>query len=75
MVKTFLNERAGKSPGASRHLPQGAPGPAPSFELLFKGAKAPQASEIAANPRARSAKLRAARRTAAPAWTAGRAAA
>ena len=70
MVKTFLNERSGNVPSASRHLPQAAAGPAPSFELLFKGAQAPSALEIAQNPRARSAKLRAARRTAAPAWNA-----
>jgi 16S rRNA (cytosine1402-N4)-methyltransferase len=68
IVKAFLNERSGNRPGGSRHLPQAATGPAPTFELLFKGARAPGDVEIFENPRARSAKLRAARRTAAPAW-------
>jgi 16S rRNA (cytosine1402-N4)-methyltransferase len=70
IVKSFLTERAGKTPAGSRHLPPSVRGPAPSFELLFKGAKEPSEAEVAANPRARSAKLRAARRTDAPAWRA-----
>jgi 16S rRNA (cytosine1402-N4)-methyltransferase len=70
IVKAFLAERAGKTPGVSRHVPPAAKGPAPSFELLFNGVKAPREAEVAANPRARSAKLRAATRTAAPVWRA-----
>jgi 16S rRNA (cytosine1402-N4)-methyltransferase len=70
IVKTFLSERAGRVPGGSRHAPPLAKGPAPSFELVFTGAHGPTDAEAAANPRARSAKLRAAVRTAAPAWRA-----
>ena len=70
IVKAFLAERAGKTPGGSRHLPPRAQGPAPSFALIFNGARGPTDAEIAANPRARSAKLRAATRTAAAVWRA-----
>ena len=70
IVKRFLTERAGRTPAASRHLPPTARGPEPSFELLFNGARAPSVEEVERNPRARSAKLRAAARTAAPAWRA-----
>jgi 16S rRNA (cytosine1402-N4)-methyltransferase len=70
IVKAFFTERAGRTPGGSRHLPVAPRGPEPSFTLLFNGAHPPTDGEIAANPRARSAKLRAAERTAAPAWKA-----
>jgi 16S rRNA (cytosine1402-N4)-methyltransferase len=62
IVKRFLAERAGRAGAASRHRPE-TDVPAPSFRLLFNGARAPSEAEIAANPRARSARLRAAIRT------------
>ena len=60
IVKTFLKERSGGE-GTSRHLPQVEKKPA-SLALLFKGAKKPREEEIRVNPRARSARLRAARK-------------
>jgi 16S rRNA (cytosine1402-N4)-methyltransferase len=66
IAKRFLAERSGQTGGPSRHAPE-VTGPSPSFELLFKGHREASADEIAVNPRARSAKLRAAIRTAAPA--------
>ncbi|WP_024508353.1 16S rRNA (cytosine(1402)-N(4))-methyltransferase RsmH [Bradyrhizobium sp. ARR65] len=65
IVKNFLNERS-KSGGGSRHLPEVAHS-APSFRLITRRPLTPNETELAANPRARSAKLRAAERTAAPA--------
>ncbi len=65
IVKNFLVERA-KAGGGSRHLPEIAQA-APSFHVLTKRPVTPDDDEITANPRARSAKLRAAERTAAPA--------
>jgi 16S rRNA (cytosine1402-N4)-methyltransferase len=67
IVKTFLVERAGLTPSGSRHAPPSATAK-PSFQLIHRGARAASAAEIADNPRARSAKLRAAERTAAPLW-------
>jgi 16S rRNA (cytosine1402-N4)-methyltransferase len=68
IVKSFLAVRAGRTPAGSRHAPPVQAGAAPSFQLLFNGARAPSDEEVAANPRARSAKLRAAVRTDAPVW-------
>jgi 16S rRNA (cytosine1402-N4)-methyltransferase len=70
MVKTFLAARAGTRAG-SRHLPEVAARPA-SFTILTKRPIGPDEAEVADNPRARSAKLRAAERTQAPADDADR---
>jgi 16S rRNA (cytosine1402-N4)-methyltransferase len=68
LVKSFLVERSGGGGGGSRHAPRLDLGPAPSFRLAQKKAIAPNERELAVNPRARSAKLRVAIRTDAPAW-------
>jgi 16S rRNA (cytosine1402-N4)-methyltransferase len=67
IVKRFLRERSGGTPSGSRHLPQANAAAAPSFEAVGRGLKAGEA-ELARNPRARSATLRTARRTAALPW-------
>jgi 16S rRNA (cytosine1402-N4)-methyltransferase len=67
MVKRFLSSRS-RAPAVSRHQPK-VSGEAPSFVLLTNKAVVADADEIARNPRARSAKLRAAERTANPPHT------
>ena len=67
IVKTFLAER-GATTGGSRHLPE-VKHAAPSFHVLTKRPVIADEAEVAANPRARSAKLRAGERTEAPAFT------
>lgn len=69
-VKDFLRRRSSAPARPSRHLPPMAHGRAPSFRLIGKKPIEPSAAEIAANPRARSARLRVAERTSAPAWDA-----
>ena len=62
LVKRFLQRETGRVPGPSRHQPAAA-APAPArLEPLTRRVVRPDAGEIAANPRARSARLRAARR-------------
>ncbi len=68
IVKLFLRARAGRDPAGSRHAPPAQSGPAPSFTLLSAGGQGPSETEAESNPRARSARLRAAVRTEAPAW-------
>ena len=70
IVKRFLNERSGMAARPSRHMPD-LPDSVrePSFRLPTRKPATPAADEIAANPRARSARLRAAIRTEASAWT------
>ncbi|HKS62628.1 MAG TPA: 16S rRNA (cytosine(1402)-N(4))-methyltransferase RsmH [Xanthobacteraceae bacterium] len=63
IVKTFLAEH-GRVVAPSRHLPEAAHAP-PSFAILTRKPLVADDQEISANPRARSAKLRAAERTAA----------
>ena len=70
-VKQFLRARSGLRPRTSRHSPPEPEESAqPTFELLFRGVRRPSESEILQNPRARSARLRAAVRTLAPLYQA-----
>ena len=66
IVKRFFAERAGKTGRPSRHQ-MAEHVVEPSFELLYSGHVGPGEAEMKANPRARSAKLRAGQRTNAPA--------
>lgn len=68
-VKDFLRTRSEGAARPSRHRPyQMMDVRLPSFRLLRRGAVKPTADEVSDNPRARSARLRAAERTAAPVW-------
>ncbi len=66
LVKKFFQDRTKTRGGGSRHMPEEDVPPA-TFELLSRKAIDPTPEEAEANPRARSAKLRAGRRTDAPA--------
>ncbi len=70
-VKHFLRQRSDAAPRASRHEPLAAEASPPSFRLLHRRARKPGPEEISQNPRARSARLRAAERTAAQPWSPG----
>ncbi len=68
-VKHFFKDRSGGAPRGSRHLPpEHAKASPPTFKLTRRNPVLPSVSEIERNPRARSARLRAAVRTDAPAW-------
>lgn len=66
IVKRFLQLRSGKVANANRYAPEQT-GEAPRFALVSRKAIAPGEDEVLANPRARSAKLRVARRLDVPA--------
>ena len=60
IVKRFMTDAAGRAPSPSRHDPRGlAARPLPRFRLLTARPLRPSAGETKANPRARSARLRA----------------
>lgn len=69
-VKSFLRVRCGAAPNPSRHLPELLRKRPPTFRLLTGKAVRPSLREAENNPRARSGRLRAAERTAAPAMPA-----
>lgn len=69
IVKQFFRDRTGAGGAVSRHMPAvPAAGPAPTFERASRALR-PSQAELTRNPRARSATLRSAIRTHAPAWT------
>ena len=65
IVKQFLQSRGKPAPASSRHLPQTKSSTTQTFRMLGSKPKTTSPAEIARNPRARSAKLRAAERIAA----------
>ena len=67
LVKRFMTEAAGRAPSASRHDPSRMRDrPEAAFRLLTPRPLRPREDETAANPRARSARLRALERVAPP---------
>ena len=68
IVKRFFQAASGQESNANRYAPAKADTEA-RFQMVTRKAVAPDAAEIARNPRARSAKLRVGRRTASPAKT------
>ena len=71
IVKRFLKERSGAVSAGSRHRPDVAPATPASFAAVARPVRAGEA-EVARNPRSRSATLRVAHRTSAPAWPASK---
>lgn len=68
IVKRFFQLASGAEANANRYAPATTL-PTARFDLVTRRAIGPDDEELAANPRARSAKLRIGRRTAAPAMT------
>jgi len=66
IVKRFMQVRSGSAPNANRFAPLAQQDP-PRFERITRKAVGPTPEEMSANPRARSAKLRVARRLDEPA--------
>jgi 16S rRNA (cytosine1402-N4)-methyltransferase len=66
IVKRFFRERSGSTPAGSRHRPERVDPNEPTFERVAKPVS-PSERELAGNPRSRSARLRSAVRTSAPA--------
>jgi len=71
VVKRFLQARSSAGGGGSRHLPEAAL-EIPEFNLTPKKAIGPDDQELEENPRSRSARLRVATRTEAPAGASDR---
>ncbi len=71
VVKKFMASRSGRSGGGNRYAPETA-ADAPTFEIVNRKAIIADEAELTANPRSRSAKLRIARRTDAPARSSDR---
>jgi 16S rRNA (cytosine1402-N4)-methyltransferase len=67
IVKLFLADRSGAKARPSRHRPDVGNEAAPTFTLTPRKPIPPTDAEIGINPRSRSAKLRVAQRTNAPA--------
>jgi 16S rRNA (cytosine1402-N4)-methyltransferase len=68
VAKRFIQSRAGKVAGGSRYEPEIVALAPPSFQIINQRPISPDDEECAANPRARSSKLRAALRTEAAPW-------
>ena len=69
IVKTFFRERSGGQPHRSRHVPEKRKGEfAPTFFEINRRPTVPNSKEVGINPRASSARMRAAERNAFPPW-------
>ena len=69
IVKQFLAQRSGAAASGSRHAPERAHRSPATFRILSARPRMPSPGEVSRNPRARSARLRAAERTSVPVAT------